>query len=338
MIREAIQKLVQKQDLTAEEAGAWVGEMLDNSATPAQMGAYLSLLAAKGETLEEIIGSLRVMRDKMVKADDAGLSPIDVCGTGGDHKGTFNISTASVFVLVGGGVAVAKHGNRAASSPCGSAEVLQALGVKIDVPLRVVEKCLKETKLCFLFAPHHHPAMKNVGPTRKDIGIRTLFNILGPMSNPACVKRQVIGVFDASKARLIAEALVKTGSERVVAFHSLDGMDEVSCAGGTLFFEAVQGKETVVETTVTPEDFGFGRHPLSDLGGGDAVTNAKIVEEVLNGSQGAPREAVLMAAAAGFYVSGKAVTLKEGACLAAQSLDGGKAREALENLRRVSHS
>jgi len=225
-----------------------------------------------------------VMREKMIRVDDGGLDPIDVCGTGGDHKGTFNISTTSAFILAGGGVAVAKHGNRASSSQCGSAEVLEALGVKIDVPLRVVENCLRETNLCFLYANQHHPAMKNASPFRREIGIRTLFNIVGPMANPMDVKRQVIGVFEKDKARLMAQALVKTGSWRVVTFHSNDGMDEVSCADKTFMYEAKVDRPEVVETIITPEQFGFDRHPLSDLKGGDALQNAEIVHGILTGA------------------------------------------------------
>ncbi len=338
MIREAIQKLLRKQDLTSEESGACLREMLDNSATGSQVGAYLSLLAAKGETIPEIIGAVKVMRDKMIRIDPGGRDAIDTCGTGGDHSGTFNISTASAFVLSGGGLSVAKHGNRAATSLCGSAEVLQALGVKVDIPQRIVENCLRETGLCFLFAPHHHPAMKNVAPHRKDIGIRTLFNMIGPMSNPAGVKRQVIGVFDPEKAKLMAQALVLSGSERVVTFSSRDGLDEVSCADETVVFEAEAGKDEITETVLSPEVFGFTRKPLKDLVGGDALVNAKMVEDVLSGAPGAPREAVLMAASLGFYVAGKVATPKEGLALAVESVDKGRAREALENLRRVSHS
>jgi len=333
-----IYKLSKREDLTEAESASCLKEMLENTATPAQVGAYLSLLAAKGETLPEIVGAVKVMREKMIRIDPGDRDPIDTCGTGGDHSGTFNISTASAFVLTGGGLSVAKHGNRAATSLCGSAEVLQALGVKVDIPQRIVEKCLRETGLCFLFAPHHHPAMKHVATQRREIGVRTLFNMIGPMSNPAGVKRQVIGVFDPGKARLMAQALVQAGSERVVTFSSRDGLDEVSCADETLVFEGAAGKDGIDETVMSPETYGFTRRPLKELVGGDAVVNAKMIEDVLNGAPGAPREAVLMAASLGFYVAGKASSPKEGLGLAAESVDKGRAREALENLRRVSHS
>jgi len=338
MIREAILKLYKKQDLTSEEASACLHEVLGATATPAQVGAYLALLAAKGETLDEVVASVKVMREKMVRIEGGGTEAIDICGTGGDHSGTFNISTAAALVLAGGGVPMAKHGNRAATSQCGSAEALQALGVKIDVTNRVLELCLKEAGICFLFAPHHHPAMKNVGPYRKEIGIRTLFNIIGPLSNPAGVKRQVTGVYEDGKAKLMAEALILAGSERVITYHSSDGLDEVSCDAETRVYEAVAGKPGTSELTISPEMFGFGRHPLSELQGGDAVVNARIIEKVLDGEKGARREVVVMSAALGFYITGKSETLVQGATLAAESIDQGRARETLEKLRRVSQS
>jgi anthranilate phosphoribosyltransferase len=330
MIREAIQKLSRHESLTEDEAAQCLQEIMGAIATPAQVGAYLSLLAVKGETLDEVVGSLNVMREKMVRVNDSGLNPIDVCGTGGDHKGTFNVSTTSAFVLAGGGVAVAKHGNRAASSKCGSAEVLQALGIKIDVPLRVVENCLKETGMCFLFAPQHHPAMKHVSPHRREIGIRTLFNLLGPMANPMDVKRQVVGVYAQDKAKLMAEVLVKTGSERVITFHGSDGMDEVSSSETTVLFEGKKDQPFVVETTIAPENFGLERHDLSELAGGDAAFNAKIIEGVLEGEKSARRDVVLMSAALGFYVAGRTDSLNEGVELAGRTVDEGNAYAVLE--------
>ncbi|HET9870122.1 MAG TPA: anthranilate phosphoribosyltransferase, partial [bacterium] len=223
MIRDCILKLSRKEPLTEAEAWDATLEIFEGKAAPAQVGAYLTFLAVKGETPEEILGSMKAMREKMVRLRVEDLDAIDVCGTGGDHKGTFNISTAAALVLAGGGVKVAKHGNRAASSQCGSAEVLEALGVKIDATTLVLEKCLREAGVAFLFAPHFHPAMKHVGPIRKELGFRTLFNILGPLCNPASVKKQVIGVYDKDKAQLMGEVLVKAGSERVVTLHSRDG-------------------------------------------------------------------------------------------------------------------
>ncbi len=337
MIQDALKKLIKKQDLTREESAACTVEMLDAKASPSQMGAFLSLLAAKGETVEEILGGMEVMRTHMGKVSCPDPSAVDVCGTGGDHSGTFNISTASAFVLAGGGVTVAKHGNRAASSRCGSAEVLEKLGVKIEAPIPVLEKCLQEAKMAFLFAPAFHPAMKNVGPTRKDLGIRTLFNILGPLCNPAGVKRQVLGVYDSSNARLMACALVAAGSEQVVTLHSRDGLDEISCAGATDLFEKRRGWKELESISIYPEIFGFNRWPVEQLVGGDADMNAGILTELLKGAgSGARRDAVLMSAAVGFYVSGRVAHVRDGIEAAKESLDSGKARKALETLIKVS--
>jgi anthranilate phosphoribosyltransferase len=337
MIREAIQKLSRHQYLTESEAALCLHEILSGNATQAQVGAYLALLAVRGETLEEMLGSLAVMREKMIRVDAGYLDPIDVCGTGGDHKGTFNISTTSSFILAAGGVPVAKHGNRASSSKCGSAEVLEALGVKIDVPLRVVENSLKEVGLCFLYANVHHPAMKFASPIRREIGVRTLFNIVGPMANPMSVKRQLVGVYDTGKARLIAETLVKAGSTHVLTLHSKDGMDEVSCDADTVLYESRTGQPEALESIISPETFGFDRHPQAELVGGDAAENAKIVESILDGEKGARREVVLMSSALGFYLADRVKNLREGAVMAAQVLDSGAARKKLEDLCRVTH-
>jgi anthranilate phosphoribosyltransferase len=341
MIRECLVKLSLKQSLSEKEAYDCMLEILEGHATPVQIAGYLSFLNYKSETAEEVIGSVRGMREKMVRVNAEGLGAIDVCGTGGDHRGTFNISTCAALILAGGDVVVAKHGNRAASSQCGSAEVLDTLGVKIDPTTHVIEKCLQEAKIAFLFAPHFHPAMKNVGTIRKELGVRTLFNILGPMCNPASVKRQVVGVFDLEKATLMAEVLVKAGSDRVVALHSQEGLDEVSCAGPTSLFLAEKGTGSSVEITemvIHPESFGFQRHDLQELKGSDASENAKILMEILHGEKGPRREAVVMNAAIGFYVAGKSPTFKAGRELAEESLDSKKAFQALEMLKKVSHS
>ncbi|HJT23173.1 MAG TPA: anthranilate phosphoribosyltransferase, partial [bacterium] len=276
----------------------------------------------------------------MVRLNADGLDAIDVCGTGGDHRGTFNISTGAALVLAGGGVKVAKHGNRAASSQCGSAEVLEALGVKIDPTLPVLEKCLVEAGMAFLYAPHFHPAFKHVGPIRKELGIRTIFNVLGPMCNPASVKRQVIGVFDEERARLIAEALIEAGTERVVTVHSKDGLDEVSNAEETFYWELKRENGTVQRSTgvLHPELFGYKRRSLDDIRGADAVANAKILMAVLNGEKGPHREAVVMNAAVGFYVGGKCDAIPDGRALAEESIDSKKALQALETLKKVSNS
>jgi len=340
MIRECLVKLSQKQSLTEKETHEATLEILEGKAVPTQVAAYLAFLNLKGESTEEVVGSVKAMREKMTRVNAEGLDAIDVCGTGGDHKGTFNISTVAALVLAGGGVVVAKHGNRSASGQCGSAEVLDTLGVKLDPPSRTVEKCLQEAKIAFLFAPHYHPAMKNVGPIRKELGFRTLFNILGPMCNPASVKRQVIGVFDLEKARLMAEALVKSGSEKVVTLHSQEGLDEVSCAGPTTLFECSMGedgKAQFQQNEVSPETYGFKRYELEELKGSDATSNAKIVTDILEGAKGPKRDAVVMNAAVGFYIAGKCPSVKDGRASAEESIDSGKALQALKTLAAVSH-
>jgi anthranilate phosphoribosyltransferase len=337
MIRDCIIKLSQKEPLTEAEAWDCALEILEGKATPAQVGAYLSFLNAKGETAEEVLGSVKAMREKMVRLQVEDLDAIDVCGTGGDHKGTFNISTTSALVLAGGGVTVAKHGNRAASSQCGSAEVLDALGVKIDPTTSVLEKCLRESGIAFLFAPHFHPAMKNVGPIRKELGIRTLFNILGPLCNPASVKKQVIGVYDKAKAQLMGQVLIQAGSERVITLHSQDGLDEVSCAEPTSLWE-YSNVGPVKSSAVESTDFGFERKPLEFIHGSDAAANAKILTDILEGQKGPYREAVVMNAAVGFYVAGKCKTIPEGRSLAEEAIDSKRALETLKKLVKLSHS
>ncbi|HVZ80390.1 MAG TPA: anthranilate phosphoribosyltransferase [bacterium] len=346
MIRDSLVKLSQKRDLSEQEAYEAVLEILEGKTTPAQIGSYLSMLAYKGERSDEVVGSVRAMREKMEKVDTEGLEPIDVCGTGGDHKGTFNISTAASLVLAGGGVAVAKHGNRAASSQCGSAEVLDTLGVKLDAPSRILQECLKEAGIAFFFAPHFHPAMKNVGPYRKEIGIRTIFNILGPMSNPASVRRQVIGAFSDAVLPLIGDTLRRTGSERVIVLHSKDGLDEVSCAAETTICEYFpdQNPDHKAQATfsVKPEDFGLPRHPLSEIMGSDAPANARIIESILNGEKGPKRDAVVMNAAIGFCLANDMKQMDPKLLgsfrkKAEDSIDSGKALKALETLKKVSH-
>jgi anthranilate phosphoribosyltransferase len=339
MIKDVIKKLAIKLDLTREESSGCMMEILEATATPAQVGAYLSLLASKGETLDEVVGSMETMRSHMKRVSCPDPDAVDVCGTGGDHSGTFNISTASAFVIAGGGVTVAKHGNRAATSMCGSAEVLQELGVKIDASAPVLERCFHEAGMAFLFAPAFHPAMKNVAQVRKELGLRTIFNILGPLCNPAGVKRQVVGVFDSGKARLMAEALIAAGSTHVVTLHSRDELDEVSCADATDLFEKRDGWKETESITIYPEIFGFVRKPIENLFGGDAAANARILRGILTGTEtGMKRDAVIISAALGFYVAGKTQHVRDGIELARESLDSGKARAALEILVRVSNS
>lgn len=336
MIREALVKLSQKHSLSEQEAYETMLEIFEEKVPPVQIASYLTFLNIKGETADEVIGSVRAMREKMVRVNAEGLNAIDVCGTGGDHRGSFNISTSAALVLAGGGVTVAKHGNRAATSQCGSAEVLDNLGVKIDPPTHVIENCLQECKMAFLFAPHFHPAMKYVGPIRKELPIRTIFNFLGPMCNPASVKRQVIGVSDPTKVVLIGEALIRSGSQKVVLVNSQDGLDEISPAAPTAVSEWDGSR--VRSYTISPADFGFKTHSLNDILGGNSAENAQIVLAILNGTeQGPKREAVVMNAAAGFYAAGMASSIVEGKSFAEASIDSGEAMAALEALKKASN-
>jgi anthranilate phosphoribosyltransferase len=340
MIRECLVKLSQKQSLTEAEAYECMLEILEGKTLPTQVAAYLAFLNIEFESTEEVVGSVKAMREKMIRLNVDDLNAIDVCGTGGDQKGTFNISTAASLILAGGGVAVAKHGNRAASSQCGSAEVLEALGVKIAPTTMIIEKCLREAGIAFLFAPHFHPAMKNVGSIRKELGFRTIFNVLGPMSNPASVKRQVIGVFDPQRARLMAESLIKSGTQRVITLHSHDGLDEVSCADDTFIWEyRVDEMESLSRQAevIKPEYFGFARRDLAEIKGSDAVSNAKIIMGILNKEKGPYRDVVVMNAAVGFYVAGKCSAILEGRALAEESIESGKALQALKKLAEVSN-
>ncbi|MBI3954283.1 MAG: anthranilate phosphoribosyltransferase [Chloroflexi bacterium] len=334
-IREAIQKVVEGASLSQDEAAAVMGEMMEGQATPAQIGAFLVALRLKGETVEEIAGLARTMREKAhrVHISDA---VVDTCGTGGDSAGTFNISTAAAFVVAGLGVKVAKHGNRAMSSGCGSADVLEALGVKISLGPEGVRRCLDEVGVGFMFAQAFHPAMRHVAGARREIGIRTVFNILGPLTNPAGAQHQVIGVADTALAPKMAAALQLLGARHVLLVHGQDGLDELSLSGPSAVWELRDGR--VREYTVTPEDAGLTRAPRAALAGGSAQENAAILRGVLSGERGPRREVVLLNAAAALVAADRARDLREGAHLAAQSLDSGWARQKLEGLTKLSQA
>lgn len=330
MIKDAIQRVVDGKDLSETEASAAMEELMSGEATPAQIGALLTALRIKGESVEEITGFARVMREKAIKIPHRQSLLADTCGTGGDYSGTFNISTTVAFVVAGAGVHVAKHGNRALTSKTGSAELLTALGVKIDLSPERVGACVDTVGLGFLFAPALHTATKNVGGPRKEIGIRTVFNLLGPLTNPAGAKHQLLGVFDADYAEKLASVLGQLGSKHALVVHGEDGLDEITLTGETRVAELKAGK--VRAWHIDPTEYGFSLCEPEELLGGDAETNVRLTRSVLAGEGGPKRDIVLLNAAAAFVAAERTETLKEGIQLAAQSLDSGKARKVLDSL------
>ena len=335
MIREAIAKAVERKDLSADEMSGAMEEIMTGRATPAQVGAFLIALRMKGETPEEIMGGARVMREKVVKVKlPRGSTAMDLCGTGGDGAHTFNISTAASLVTAGAGVTVAKHGNRAVSSDCGSADVLEALGVKLDSPPDCAEKCMEEAGMAFLFAPRYHPAMKHAIGPRREIGQRTIFNILGPLTNPAGVKRQLLGVHDPGMMRLLAEGLRLLGAERILLVHGRDGLDEASLSDETDVVELCGGE--IKDWTFVPEDAGVTRAPKEALRGGAAEENARALRKLLEGEKGPLRDVTVLNAACALMAADGAKDLKEGAHLAEESIDSGRALAVLDKLVRLS--
>lgn len=314
--------------LSANQAEALVAHFMSGEADPVEITGALVGLAARGESAEEIVGAARAMRAAMVPFS-ASADAIDVCGTGGDGSGSLNISTAVTFVLAGAGVPVAKHGNRAQSSKSGAADVLAALGLNLEAEQSVVEAAFAKANTAFMLAPRHHPAMRFVGPIRQKLGIRTLFNLLGPLCNPAGVKRQLLGVFSPDWLEKMALAARDLGSEAAWLVHG-DGMDELTVSGPSQIVALKDGAISSFE--VTPEDAGLGRHPLSALQGGDTAFNAQAMRDLFDGAPGAYRDAVLLNAAAGLIVAGAETDLKAAAALAAQSIDQGKAGAALTTL------
>lgn len=336
MIRDAIRKVVQAEDLTREDAVGSMTEIMNGEATPAQIGCFLTALRLKGESIDEITGFAEVMRDKATRIECSRGDVVDTCGTGGDGLSTFNISTCAAFVAAGAGVAVAKHGNRSVSSSCGSADVLKELGVNIEAEPPIIERCLEEVGIGFLFAPTLHLAMKYAIGPRREIGIRTVFNILGPMTNPAGAKRQLLGVYDGALTDTMARVLNKLGSKRVFVVHGEDGLDEISTTASTQVTELNAGQ--VRTYIIHPEDFGLPVAVMDDLTGGDAAANAAILKDVLGGRKDAKRDIVLLNSAAVIVAAGKAEDLKEGLERAAESIDSGRAAGALEELIRVSNA
>jgi anthranilate phosphoribosyltransferase len=330
-----IAKVATGAALTREEAAGAFDRMMSGEATPSQMGGLLMALRVRGETVDEITGAVTTMRAKMLGVK-APPGAVDVVGTGGDASGSFNISTCAAFILAGAGVPVAKHGNRALSSKSGAADVLQALGVKIELDATQVGLCIREAGIGFMFAPAHHPAMKNVGPTRVELGTRTIFNLLGPLSNPASVKRQMIGTFSKHWVEPMAQVLKNLGSESIWVVHGSDGLDEITTAGPTSVAALENGKIRTFE--VTPEDAGLSRSKPEALRGGDAEHNATALLDVLKGKPGPFRDVAVLNAAAALIVAGKAKDLKQGAALAAKSIESGEAEGRLDRLITISNA
>ena len=329
-----IAQVAEGQALGADEAAQAFSIMMSGDATPAQMGAFLMGLRVRGESVEEITGAAQAMRARAARVK-APEGAIDTCGTGGDAKGTYNISTCAAFVVAGAGVPVAKHGNKAVSSKSGSADVLAALGVNLDVGPDVVEKAIAEAGVGFMFAPKHHAAMRFVAPVRAELGMRTIFNLLGPLANPAGTKHQLIGVFSRDWIVPLAEVLANLGSNRVWVVHGSDGLDELTTTGPTYVAELKNGSVTTFE--VTPEDAGLAQASAEDLAGGDANENAKAITDVLSGQSSAFRDIVVLNAAAALVVAGKAEGLEAGAKLAIEAIDNGAARRSLEGLVAISN-
>ncbi|HZA39312.1 MAG TPA: anthranilate phosphoribosyltransferase [Actinomycetota bacterium] len=316
-------------------AAAAMAEIMEGAATPAQIAAFVVALRSRGETAEEIVGLVRTMRAYAGKVE-AGEDVLDTCGTGGDRAGTFNVSTAAALVCAGAGAKVAKHGNRAASSRCGSADVLEALGVKIDLPPAGVEECIAEAGIGFCFAPVFHPAMRHTATTRRELGIATVFNFLGPLTNPAGARFQALGVADPRMLELMVEALGRLGSKRVIAFHGHGGLDELATSGPSAVVELVGGE--IRRWTLDPGDFGLGPAPLDAISGGSADENAAALRGVLGGETGARRDIVVLNAAAGLVAAGHATEMTSGMTRAAEAIDSGGATAALERLVRASNA
>lgn len=345
MIVEALQKVIERKDLSPEEAFMAMEEMMSGQASSAQIAAFLTALRCKGETVTEITSFARAMREKVCpvrvrsrvgasncRTDETGL--VDTCGTGGDASNTFNISTAAAFVVAGTGLQVAKHGNRSVSSRCGSADVMEALGVDLTLTPEQVGACIDEVGIGFLYAPLLHTAMRHVMTARQQMRVRTVFNILGPLTNPAGASAQVVGVYEARLTDLLARVLNELGSRRAFIVFGLDGLDELSLASESRVSEVKGGQ--VHTYTVSPEDFGLPRAPLSELQGGSATENAQIITRILRGEDGPKRDVVLMNAALAIIAGGKAHDFREGVELAARSIESGAAMEKLRRLVEFS--
>ena len=335
MIKEAISQVIGGKSLTMSEASQVMAEIMEGQVTPAQFGAFVTALRLKGETVEEIAGMAQTMRSKAIPVI-VDEPVIDTCGTGGDNSATFNISTAAAFVVAGAGVKVAKHGNRAMSSKCGSADVLEALGIKIDLTARQVQRCLKEVGIGFMFAPSFHPAMKFAAAPRKEIGIRTVFNILGPLTNPAGAKAQVLGVADQSLVEKMAKVLQLLDCKHALVVHSEDGLDELTVTGKTYICELRNNK--LQNYSITPEEVGLPRANINDLKGGTAAENASLLRDILSGRTTHAMNAVLLNAAGALKAAERVETLADGVLFARGCVGTGRALEKLNGLIELTNS
>ncbi len=344
-IIEAIRRAIDGQHLNRTEAESIMNEIMSGKATNAQIASLLTALRMKCETVDELVGFARVIRAKVSRVHPKALvsdsSPdkrpirlIDTCGTGGDASGTFNISTATAFVVAGAGVPVAKHGNRNVSSLCGSADVMEALGICLDLTTEGVARCIDEVGIGMLFAPHLHEAMRYVMPARREMKIRTVFNILGPLCNPAGAKAQLLGVYDEDLTEIMAQVLCELGTERAFVVHGSDGLDEITITGESKISEVNNGEHHTYY--VTPEDYGIERAPISAIQGGDAAQNAGIIRDILNDHGGPRQDVVLLNAGAGLVVGGKTASMREGIQLARESIQSGSALSCLQNLTDLS--
>jgi anthranilate phosphoribosyltransferase len=334
MIQESIYQLLNKQDLSLEQTKAVMDEIMSGNATNAQIAAFLTAIRMKGETIDEITACAMIMRKHGVKLKHDG-DVLDIVGTGGDEAYTFNISTISSLVISAAGIPVAKHGNRSVSSKCGSADVLEALGVKINLPVEKSEQILKEIGICFLFAPVYHSSMKYAAPVRKELGVRTIFNILGPLSSPANANLQLLGVYDENLVEPMARVLANLGVKRAMVVHGHDGLDEVSLSAKTTVCEVNEGK--VNSFFLDPHQFGFDYCKPEDLVGGDPATNADIARRILSGEKGPKRDIVLLNSAVCLYMTYNNITLRECVRLAADTIDSGKAMERLNSFVKLSN-
>ncbi|MDZ7762116.1 MAG: anthranilate phosphoribosyltransferase [Desulfovermiculus sp.] len=334
MFRDLLSKIYQRKDLTEEEMSAMLGDIFSGNTTDSQVGAFMGALATKGETYAELAGAARAMRKKAIRIETMAQDVIDTCGTGGDTSGTFNISTVTAFVAAGCGVVVAKHGNRSISSQCGSADVLEALGVNLDVDPEIVEEAIAGIGIGFLFAPKFHGAMKYAAKARKEVGLRSIFNMLGPLTNPAAANRQLVGVFAPELTEMFARALQRLGAKRALVVHGHDGLDEISVCAPTRVCELKDGQLRTYD--ITPETY-FGRTATAaEIAGGDPAHNAEITINILRGEKSAKRDVVVINAAAALMAAGRAENLEQGLAMAEEAIDSGAAMDKLNSLIQFS--
>lgn len=339
-IRDSIRAVVEGVDLSETGASLAMNTIMDGNATGAQIGSLVTALRMKGETVQEIAGFARAMREHALRVTvlDDGKPLLDTCGTGGDHSNTFNISTTATFAIAASGVRIAKHGNRAASSQCGSADLLEALGVEIQLTPQQVAECVNEVGIGFMFAPSFHPAMRFAGPSRKEIGIRTVFNIVAPITNPASASHQLIGVGHPEIAMKLAEVLRTLGGQHAVLVHGDEGLDEVGIGGTTQVTEWDKRQGKIVQYTIAPEDFGLERATRNDIIGGDVAENIRITRSILSGEQGPRRTVTILNAGAGIYAADAATSIEEGIGMAVEAIDSGQALAKLDQLAATTQA